>query len=114
MGLKTEYSYCEDDFAQSAEALNELTVTITLCEYRNLIREQARSEATIDALNDKVSEQKKSIESLWALIWDPDTFRRAGTSIAKALNLVADNLEGTAAAEADSDREEEATDETQK
>ena len=104
MNLKTDYSYCEDDFVQNAEALSELTVTITLCEYRNLIREQARSEATIDALNDKVSEQKKSIESLWALIRDPDTFRRAGTSIAKALNFVADKLEGDATDDDDNDR----------
>lgn len=107
MNLKTDYSYCEDDFVQNAEDLNELTVTITLCEYRNLIREQARNEATIDALNDKVSEQKNTIESIYALIRNPDKFRRAGTAIANVFNFVADNLEDNATDEGDSDEEDE-------
>lgn len=107
MSIKTEYGYCEDDFAQVGTSLNELTVTITLCEYRNLIREQARSEATIDALNEKVSEQKNTIESLYALIRDPDKFRRAGASIANVFNFMADNLEDNATDEGDSDEEDE-------
>ena len=38
MSLKTDYGWNEDDYVQADEKMSELTVTITLCEYRNLIR----------------------------------------------------------------------------
>ena len=55
MERKTEYAGCfnEDDFAQRGGALEELTVTITLCEYRNMVREQARNELQIERLQDE-------------------------------------------------------------
>ena len=61
MKLKTEYSGCfnEDDFAQHGGALEELTVTITLCEYRNMVRELARSELQIERLQDEKAELEK-------------------------------------------------------
>ena len=36
MSLKTDYAnFNEDDFVESSGEMKELTVTITLCEYRN-------------------------------------------------------------------------------
>ena len=62
---KTAYgSFCEDDYTQTGDQLNELTVTITLCEYRNLIREQVRNEALIDELQEKMKDIKKEFEGL--------------------------------------------------
>mgnify|MGYP003498020666 CR=1 FL=1 len=56
--LKTKYSYNEDDFMQNGEELKELTVTITLCEYRNLIRELSTYDAKIEAVYDLASKYK--------------------------------------------------------
>lgn len=52
MKLKTEYSGCfnGDDFTQRGGELEELMVTITLCEYRNMVRELARMELQIEKL----------------------------------------------------------------
>lgn len=60
MSLKTELPYNEDDFVQRGSYLDELSVTITLCEYRNLIRESARNEKEIEKLqeeNERLREQ---------------------------------------------------------
>lgn len=38
--IKTEIGYNEDDFVERDGRLEELTVTITLCEYRNLIADR--------------------------------------------------------------------------
>ena len=61
MNLKTDYGWSGDDFVQADGTINELTVTITLCEYRNLIRDRQRHEVIIEGLN---SELKKSRESM--------------------------------------------------
>ena len=63
MSLKTEYSYNEDDFIQNANEMQELTVTITLCEYRNLVEERAYSEKTIDKLQEENKNLKKQNET---------------------------------------------------
>ena len=49
MNAKTEYgNYNADDFIEIDGQLKELTVTITLCEYRNLITERTRQERELD------------------------------------------------------------------
>lgn len=65
--LKTRYSYNEDDFVQNGEELKELTVTITLCEYRNLIRELSTYDAKIESVqeeNKKIKEQLRSLAEI--------------------------------------------------
>lgn len=53
MSLKTEYSYNEDDFVQNTNGMQELTVTITLCEYRNLVSEIERQDILIERLQEE-------------------------------------------------------------
>lgn len=56
--LKTGYIIqCEDDFVEHDGAMRELTVTITLHEYRALITENVQFAADIDAY-------KKEVENL--------------------------------------------------
>lgn len=62
MSLKTEFSYTEDDFVQNGNDLQELTVTITLCEYRNLIKDIAYQDNTIEKLEEETSNLKKQNE----------------------------------------------------
>lgn len=67
MAYKTEHSNCynEDDFVQDEHGgLKELTVTITLCEYRNLIRELANQEAAIERLHEEKTELENRCLSL--------------------------------------------------
>lgn len=63
MSLKTEYTYNDDDFIQTTGGMKELTVTITLCEYRNLIQDIVRSEKTIDQLQDEKEKLKKALQT---------------------------------------------------
>lgn len=78
MSLKTEYSYNEDNFVQSGESLNELTVTITLEEYRNLIREQTRSAKQIECLEEELKKAKESAKTFMQLfmIKSPETINK--------------------------------------
>lgn len=67
MSLKTEYGYNEDDFIEQGGELKELTVTITLCEYRNLIETRIYNEKTIEILqeqNEKLKEQNNGLSAL--------------------------------------------------
>ena len=68
MDLKTSIDYFnEDDFVQKDGGLHELTVTITLCEYRNLISESVRNEETINRLQEekgRLTEQSKILAEL--------------------------------------------------
>ncbi len=63
MSLKTDYSYSKDDFVQRGEALDELTVTITLCEYRNLITEQTRLDMVVERLQEEKAELEKKLKA---------------------------------------------------
>lgn len=52
--LKTDYTgYNEDNFIEVDGQLKELTVTITLCEYRNLIEDRVYSEKAIQQLQEE-------------------------------------------------------------
>lgn len=65
MSIKTEYSYNEDDFVERNGQLEELTVTITLGEYRGLTQDVERLEAKIYSLNERIKElgnEKKDLE----------------------------------------------------
>jgi len=64
--LKTDQysSFNEDDFFQNGDTLIEATVTITLCEYRNLIRDQARSEMLIEKKDAKIKDLEKKLDAL--------------------------------------------------
>ena len=63
MSLKTDYRYNEDDFAERGGQLDELTVTITLCEYRNLISEQTRLDMIVDRLQEEKAELEKKLKA---------------------------------------------------
>ena len=63
MSLKTAYNYNEDDFTERAGQLDELTVTITLCEYRNLISEQTRLDMIVDRLQEEKAELEKKLKA---------------------------------------------------
>lgn len=76
--LKTDQysSFNEDDFFQNGDTLIEATVTITLCEYRNLIRDQARSEMLIEEKDAKIKDLEKKLDTLSKamLIKNPELF----------------------------------------
>ena len=63
--MKNEKYYaCEEDYVESAGELHELTVTITLNEYRALIREAVVAEAKIERLEAELEELRKEKKSL--------------------------------------------------
>ncbi len=65
MALKTEeYSYNEDNFIEENGTLKELTVTITLAEYRNLISERCYNEKLIETLHNERVDLNEQISSL--------------------------------------------------
>ena len=66
MSTKTEYNHCynEDDFIERAGEMHELTVTITLCEYRNLIAENTRLEEVNSRLFEENTELEKKCKTL--------------------------------------------------
>ena len=68
MSLKTDYSYNEDDFVQHGEALKELTVTITLAEYRCLVREGVRSAERIEQLEEELKKVKEGGKAMYQLL----------------------------------------------
>ena len=87
MKYKTEYSGCfnEDDFAQRGETLEELTVTITLCEYRNMVRELARSELQIERLQDekeKLLDENGKLSNALAACKLPEWVKSIGRALA--------------------------------
>ena len=64
MSLKTDYPYNEADFAEHDGHLEELTVTITLCEYRNLVAENTRVFAINDRLEDELAKAREENKAL--------------------------------------------------
>lgn len=83
MERKTEYSGCfnEDDFMQRGGELEELTVTITLCEYRNMVRELARNELIIEKLEsekEKLVNENKNLANALAVCKLPEWVKGIG------------------------------------
>lgn len=76
--LKTDYGCNEDDFVQNGGFLNELTVTITLCEYRNLIKEQVQNAKRIEILEEELKKTKESASTFMKLfmIKSPETMNK--------------------------------------
>lgn len=76
--LKTDCECNEDDFVQKDGFMNELTVTITLAEYRYLIREQTRSAKQIECLEEELKKAKESAKTFMQLfmIKAPETINK--------------------------------------
>lgn len=62
--IKTDFGYNDYDYVQDGETIRELTVTITLDEYRNLITTNVRNEARIDCLEKRLAEANKRLYEL--------------------------------------------------
>lgn len=78
MNFKTDFGYNEDDFVQVGEAMNELTVTITLCEYRNMIREQVQAAKVIELLQEKLKKAEETSKTFMQLFMfkSPETINK--------------------------------------
>lgn len=80
MSKKTDYIsiYNEDDFVEKPDGMQELTVTITLCEYRNLIKEQAQNKKQIEILEEELKKTKESAKTFMQLfmIKSPETMNK--------------------------------------
>lgn len=68
MSLKTDYNFNEDDFVRDSGEMKELTVTISLCEYRNLISEQTRNDILLDDFREKVATLESRVETLSEMV----------------------------------------------
>lgn len=68
MNTKTSYGYNEDNFVEENGELKELTVTITLCEYRNLLIECERLVAQNQDLSSQLSALKEQAELMRDMI----------------------------------------------
>ena len=84
--LKSEQSYsCDYDFVQQGEAMNELTVKITLSEYRDLIADQTRMSLEIDRLKaekKELEDKAKSLSDALAVCELPKWIKAIGNSLA--------------------------------
>ena len=88
MSLKTEYSYNEDDFIQNGNDMKELTVTITLCEYRNLVRDLSNADTIVERLqeeNKKLTEQNQALSS-FIVSQNPEMIQGLGNAINSLFN----------------------------
>lgn len=93
MSLKTEYSYNEDDFVQNGDEMQELTVTISLCEYRNLVKDLAYQDATIERLeqeNEKLKKEQKVYQD-YIIINHPEFIEKLGEFANVFLNIKPNN-----------------------
>lgn len=89
MNLKTEYGYNEDNFVEQGGELKELTVTITLCEYRNLVQTITYQDVTIEKLqeeNNNLTAQNKSYAD-YIVSKNPDIIKQLGCAISGFFNV---------------------------
>lgn len=93
--LKTKGFYNEDDFVQNGEELKELTVTITLCEYRNLIRELSTYDAKIESTQEENKKIKEQLRSLAEIIVykDPEIMNDVKKAIYSILGMKEEGVE---------------------
>ena len=83
MSMKTDLRFDEDDFVQRAGRLEELTVTITLSEYRGLIADQARLETSVERLEQEktgLQEELESAQKALATYGAPEILRTIGNA----------------------------------
>lgn len=95
------YSYQADDFAQHGNEMAELTVTITLGEYRRLISENVSMSAEIDSIkreNKTLTERIEALQKAVATTIPP--------SLIKGIAGWASQLSGVDEAEDAEDQEE--------
>lgn len=88
--LKTSYGYNENDFVEKDRTLHELTVTITLAEYRDLIATKECLLKTRDDLQaevDKLTEQNKSLSQAIIASNGGKLFKNIGKAIGDAFAL---------------------------
>lgn len=71
--------YNEDDFVQNESGMQELTVTITLCEYRNLIRELQRQDVIIEELKTRMKNAQEYSKTLFQMLMvkSPEVINKA-------------------------------------
>ena len=100
MSSKTEFSWNEDDFVQQGDTLNELTVTITLTEYRNLIEDRTRADINIAQLQEEKETLKKQLSDLVQAILSGKIYEYARTISDFFMHL---SLESDATQEAGTD-----------
>lgn len=83
MSLKTAYCYNEDNFIEQNESMNELTVTITLNEYRNLIEDKVYSEKAIEKLQEENETLRKANKNLSHLVIskNPELLKNVVTTV---------------------------------
>lgn len=63
MAIKTESYYNNNDFVEENGQMKELTVTITLQEYRMLLEERYRHEVEEERLLREIEKYKKQLEA---------------------------------------------------
>ena len=89
MSLKTEYGYLEYDFVQNGNGMQELTVTITLSEYRNLIKDITTQANTIERLieeNNRLKERSNAYEEC-IVSYHPEIIEKLGDFANLLLNI---------------------------
>lgn len=100
MSLKSEFCRNDDDFYETNGHLKELTVTITLCEYRNLITELARADEIFPKIKEENKNLKKQVEDLSKYIF------ASNPSIGKSLSEITKEFANVCKNEDDADTEE--------
>ena len=98
MYLKSECAGANDDnFVQDGEMMKELTVTITLEEYRNLVTEKTRNEDYIERLQQKLdkAEYQAKVMTDMVMFDHPEFFGDVVQSVTKFLA----KMSGTASEE---------------
>ena len=77
----------KNDFVDRGGDIKESTVTIALCEYRNLITEQTRNEAEIDRLQDRLKQAEEWAKLMTEVVVfeHPEFFRNAIDAVIKFL-----------------------------
>lgn len=96
MNTKTNFrQFNEDDFIEVDNQMRELTVTITLCEFRNLITELARSEQKMLQLfdeNEKLKNQNKYLLQA-VLKSNPELLNNISNSLDSIIDMFVSNEE---------------------
>lgn len=94
MYLKSECTGAnDDDFVQDGNTIKELTVTITLAEYRNLIIENTRYEKTVNDLKIRLEKAEKQAQLMRDMVlYDhPEFIGDLSNAVSKFLSRMSKN-----------------------